>query len=74
MTPQNAKAAVARHLAVVGVAARLPVHRSDWLSHDRRPVVFVREPVPPVAQAAVLIALGCEVRIIFTSADQRGAA
>ena len=72
-TPQAAKRAIAGVLNGFGIVAKLHARRADWLSSDTRPLVFVREPLPPVVEEAVRRTLP-DVRITFTSAKQRGAA
>jgi hypothetical protein len=73
MTTTQAKRAVARVIKLSGFVATLTARRADWLSDDARPIVFVRQPVPPVVEAAVRLALP-KVRVVFAHAEPARAA
>lgn len=70
MTAAQAKRAVARTLKGCGTVARLSAH-ADWLSGEG-PIVFVRDPIPADAAAAVRDACP-SVRVVFTIETQAAA-
>lgn len=71
----DARLLVTRALALHGiVGARLCVQHAHYLAEDRRPLVFVRAEVPAPVEAGLRLVCDSTVRVIFSHAEQRGAA